>query len=192
MTIHSFACTHCYFTPKGCIKKLTDHSTELPWPTLMCQQEKCSKLIVHDPKLQATITANNHKNRDRALHLILPPSTAVGFVFCTCFHGALTVLRHFTHQQGQLLCRCSRLSSLSCGVHVFRFPSSAWQCTSPDDRCTSPLFTDVFIACIRDFLCNAPKQGKLACYLLPHSSKFRSRSRCQSFQILRAIWFTLS
>lgn len=55
----------------------------------MLQQEKCSKLIVHNCKLQATITDNNHKTRHRTLHLILSPSTAVGFVFCTCFYAIL-------------------------------------------------------------------------------------------------------
>lgn len=147
----------------------------------MLQQEKCSKLTVHNRKVQATTTDNHHKTRDRALHLILSPSTAVGFVFCTCFYATLTVLRHFTHQlRYQLLCRCSRLSSLCCGVS--RFPSSAWQCTSPVWRRMSALFRDVvFIACIRDFLCHTPKQGKLAYYLLPQSSKFRSRFRCQTF-----------
>lgn len=118
--------THCYFTPKGCIKKLADHSVKLPWPL---QQEKCRNVVVHNCELEATITDNNHKTRDRALHLILSPSTAVRFVFCTCFYATLTVLKHFTPtgstplQMFQaffslLWCACIQISLECLTVHV--------------------------------------------------------------------------
>lgn len=83
------------------------------------------KLIVHNHKLQATITDNNHKTRDRTLRFILSLSTAVGFEFCTCFHAALTVLRQgstplqmFQAFFSLLWCACIQISLECLTVHV--------------------------------------------------------------------------
>jgi len=80
------------------------------------------------------------------------------YLFPTCIYLTLAVLRRFTYQQDQLLCSFSVLSSLCCDLRVLRSLRSAEKA----DRVCHLLRDVVFMACVRDFLCNTLQRGKMA------------------------------
>lgn len=120
-----FAYTYCYFTPKSFIKKLIDHSTKLPWPTLMLQQEKCSTTTNY--RQQSLTKPTKPEPEPYTLFCLLPVQLDLYFVpafmqlslFWDTFHT--NRVNSFADVPGFLLslwCACIQISLECLAVHV--------------------------------------------------------------------------